>query len=363
MQKPDFRRGTLRAAAFVLSLMMIASVPCFSQSSFGALVGNTSDETGAAIPGAKVIATNIATSESRTTTSTSSGDYQLLSLPPGEYTVSVESPGFKSYKQTPVEVLVAQTTRLEVKLSVGQVTEHVEVTASAALIQSDNATLGQVVQGRAVTEMPLNGRNVLALVGLIPGVVPQGGSSGNLTGQNVFSAGNFQISGGNGNQSSTLLDGAPVNIIYAHGTVLVPSQDSVQEFKVQTSSNTAEFGNYTGGVVNMATKSGANTIHGTAFEFFRNTVLNTTPYFSKHVQPGQAPLANAPYHQNQFGANVGFPIIKDKLFGFFDYQGYRQTQGTLLNYTVPTYAERGLLSNGQSNGIGYDFSGVFDSDL
>jgi hypothetical protein len=129
---------------------------------------------------------------------------------------------------------------------------------------ADNATLGQVVQGRAVSEMPLNGRNIMALVGLIPGVVPGGtsnsasgtSSTGNLTGQNIFAAGNFQISGGSGNQSATLLDGAPVNIIYAHGTVLVPSQDSIQEFKVQTSSNTAEFGNYTGGVINMATKSG-----------------------------------------------------------------------------------------------------------
>jgi Carboxypeptidase regulatory-like domain/TonB dependent receptor len=364
MHRPNFLQGTLRITALVFSLILLAS-PCFSQSSLGALVGHTSDETGAAIPGAKVTATNLATSEGRTTLSNGAGDYQFLSLSPGQYSVTVEAPGFKGYKQT-VEVLVAQTSRLEVKLSVGQVTEHVEVTAQAALIQADNATLGQVVQGRAVTEMPLNGRNVLALVGLIPGVVPGGtsnsasgtSSTGNLTGQNIFAAGNFQISGGSGNQSATLLDGAPVNIIYAHGTVLVPSQDSIQEFKVQTSSNTAEFGNYTGGVINMATKSGSNAIHGTGFEFFRNTVLNTIPYFSKHVLAPATPLPNAPYHQNQFGGNVGFPIVKNKLFGFFDYQGYRQTAGTPLTYTVPTYAMRGLLPSGQSNGVGYDFSAL-----
>jgi hypothetical protein len=341
----------------VLTIMFTAVIGSSSaQSSFGSIVGNATDETGASIPQAKVTVTNNATAEVRTTITTSSGDYQVLSLNPGQYTVAVEVPGFKRYSQSPVEVQVQQTTRIEVKLTIGQVSEQVNVSASSApIIQTENATLGQVVEGRAVTEMPLNGRNVLSLVSLIPGVVPGGSSGGNLSGQNVFAAGNFQISGGNGNQSSTLIDGAPVNIIYAHGTVLVPSQDSVQEFKVQTSSNTAEFGNYTGGVVNMATKSGANSIHGTAFEFLRNTVLNATPYFSKHTA---TVLPNAPYHQNQFGGNIGFPIKKDKIFGFFDYQGYRQTNGQLLNYTVPTYGERGLLTNGQSNGKGYDFSAL-----
>ena len=141
---------------------------------------------------------------------------------------------------------------------VGAVTEQITITSSAPIIQSENASLGQVVEGRSVTEMPLNGRNVLALVGLAPGVVPQGSSGGNLTGQNVFAAGNYQIGGGDANQSSTLVDGAPVNISYGNITSLVPDQDVVQEFKIQTNNNTAEYGMYTGGVINMTTKSGTN---------------------------------------------------------------------------------------------------------
>jgi hypothetical protein len=184
--------------------------------------------------------------------------------------------------------------------------------------------------------MPLNGRNVLALVGLAPGVVPQGSSGGNLTGQNVFAAGNFQIGGGAANQSSTLVDGAPVNISYGNITSLVPDQDVVQEFKVQTNNNTAEYGMYTGGVINMTTKSGGNSIHGTVYEFDRNTIFNATPFFNKHT----IQIPKAPYQLNQFGGNVGFPILKDKLFGFGDYQGYRQRVGATRTYTVPTPLQR-----------------------
>jgi hypothetical protein len=299
-------------------------------------VGTITDTTGSVIPNATVTLSNNATGEKRTAMTTDSGDYQFLSILPGEYTLTVEAQGFRRYSHNPVEVQVALATRENVNMSVGTATEEVTVTSQAPIIQSENAALGQIVQGKAVTDIPLNGRNVLALVGLVPGVVPQGSSSGNLTGQNVFAAGNYQIGGGSANQSATLYDGAPVNISYGNVTALVPSQDAVQEFRVQTSNNTAEFGNYTGGVINIASKSGSNAIHGTVYEFVRNTIFNSTPYFSKHTQR----LAKNPYHQNQFGGNIGFPIIKDRLFGFFDYQGYRQAQSRLNNYTVPTLKMR-----------------------
>jgi hypothetical protein len=306
----------------------------YSQNTTGSIVGTVTDASGASVANATVTVTNIATSDKRTTSSSDSGEYQVLTLQPGQYSLTIEGTGFKRYSRSPVEVQVEQATRVNVQMAIGAVTEQVTVTSSAPIMQSENASLGQVVQGRAVTEMPLNGRNVLALVGLVPGVVPQGSSGGNLTGQNVFAAGNFQIGGGTSNQSSTLYDGAPVNISYGNITSLVPSQDTVQEFRVQTNNNTAEYGNYTGGVINITSKSGSNAIHGTAYEFVRNTIFNSTPYFSKHNPT--AILAKNPYHQNQFGANIGFPIIKDKLFGFFDYQGYRQAQKRLYNYTVPT---------------------------
>src|SRR5665213_2880005 len=223
-------------------------------------------------------------------------------------------------------------------MSVGGTTEEVTVTTQAPIIQTENASLGQVVQGQAVTNMPLNGRNVLALVGLVPGVVPQGASQANLTGLGVFSAGNFQIGGGTANQSSELFDGAPMNISYGNIVALVPDQDVVQEFRAQTNNNTAEFGSDTGGVINITSKSGGNQIHGTAYEFVRNTMFNSTPYFSKH-NPAQT-IGKSPYHQNQFGVNAGFPIIKNKLFGFFDFQDYRMFYGYTYNWVVPSMKQR-----------------------
>ncbi|MEO8736166.1 MAG: TonB-dependent receptor, partial [Edaphobacter sp.] len=333
-------RSALRTISLLLFSLFALTSPTWAQSTFGSVVGTVTDSSGATLANATVTVTDDGTGVKRTVTTGDSGDYQLLSLSPGAYTVTVEGSGFKRYSRNPVEVLVAQATRIDVKMTVGEVSEQVTVSSQAPLIQSENAALGQVVQGRAVTEIPLNGRNVLALVGLVPGVVPQGSSSGNLTGQNVFAAGNYQIGGGTANQSSTLVDGAPVNISMGNATELVPSQDSVQEFRVQTNNNTAEYGMYTGGVINISTKSGTNKIHGTVYEYLRNTVLNATPYFSKHNADPTKWLPRGAYHQNQFGANAGFPIWRDKLFGFFDYQGYRQTQGSLFNYTVPTLAMR-----------------------
>lgn len=329
----------LLLCALLLCLLGRAS-SAFAQSAFGAVVGTVTDNSGSVVPNAKITLTNNATGDVKAFQTTESGDFQFLALNPGEYALTVETAGFKRYTHNPVEVQVAFTTRENVELSVGAATEQITITSQAPIIQSENASLGQVVQGKAVTDIPLNGRNVLALVGLVPGVVPQGSSSANLTGQNVFAAGNYQIGGGTANQSSTLYDGAPVNVSYSNATILVPSQDAVQEFRAQTNNNTAEYGKYTGGVINISSKSGSNQIHGTVYEFVRNTIFNSTPYFAKHTNVPANVLGKNPYHQNQFGANIGFPIIKDKLFGFFDYQGYRQAQQRLYNYTVPTVRMR-----------------------
>ena len=313
--------------------------PANAQSANGSVVGTITDSTGSVLPKADVTLVNNATGVRMAAQVSQSGDYQFLTVPPGEYTLTVEAAGFKKFVQNPVEVQVALATRKDVQMAIGSSTEEVTVTSQAPIIQSENASLGQVVQGKAVTDIPLNGRNVLALVGLVPGVVPQGSSGGNLTGQNVFAAGNFQVGGGDANQASTLVDGAPVNISYGNITSLVPDQDVVQEFRVQTNDNTAEYGMYTGGVVNMTTKSGSNSYHGTLYEFDRNTALNATPFFLKHSVT-TTPPQKAPYHLNQFGGNVGFPIIRDKLFGFFDYQGYRNRVGKPETYTVPTPKQR-----------------------
>ena len=322
----------LAAAAMMIGILAFTA-PAQAQDVFGSVVGTVSDPGGAVLPGTTVTVTNLATGEARTATTDGQGYFQLLSLPTGQYKLDVDSHGFKHYSRSPIDVTVDQAARANVTMLVGSQSENVVVTTAAPIMQTESASLGQAVEGRAVTEMPLNGRNVLALVGLVPGVVPQGSSGGNLTGQNVFAAGNFQIGGGDANQSSTLVDGAPVNISYGNITSLVPSQDSVQEFRVQTNDNTAEYGMYTGGVINMTTKSGSNAMHGTVYEFDRNTVFNATPFFNKH---STTILPKSPYQLNQFGGNAGFPILKDRLFGFGDYQGYRNRVGKTENYTVPT---------------------------
>ena len=320
------------AVAFVLA--GVVTVSAYAQNIFGSIVGTVVDQTGAVLPKAEITVTNISTGDKRVVTSDTSGNYQALSLPRGSYTIDIEATGFKHFSRSPIDVHVDQTARVDVAMSIGTQDETVTVTGAPPILQTDSASLGQTISGTAVRDLPLNGRNVLALVALVPGVVPQGASNTNLSGQNVFAAGNFQIGGGNSNQSSVLVDGVSVNTSYGNAVELVMDQDSIQEFNVQTHNNTAEFGKYTGGVINMSTKSGTNAFHGSGYEYVRNTILNANSFFAKRNNSGKQA-----WHQNQFGGNIGGPIIKDKVFFFAAYQGYRQTNGQLVLVTVPTEAE------------------------
>lgn len=332
----------LAAMALSLGLMVVSA---HAQDIFGAILGTVSDPGGAVLPGASVTVTDLSTGAIRTVTTDGQGNYQVLSLPRGEYKVEIDAKGFKHFSRSPIDVVVNQQARVDVKMEIGAQNQQVVVNAAPPIMQTENAALGQVVEGNAVTNLPLNGRNVLALVALVPGVVPQGSSSGNLTGQNVFAAGNYQIDGGNANQGSVLVDGAPVNTSYGNTVELVMDQDVIQEFNAQTHNNTAEFGMYTGGVINMSTKSGSNHFHGTAYEYVRNTLFDANDFFSNRTGAGREP-----WHQNQFGFNLGGPIKRDKFFAFGDYQGYRQTQGHLYFGNTPTAAE-----------LSGDFSQLVDS--
>ncbi|MDX6462989.1 MAG: hypothetical protein QOE55_6686 [Acidobacteriaceae bacterium] len=330
-----FRGSVGRTLLAIALCFSVFSLIAPGQTTTGSIVGTVTDSSGAAVTGANVTLTSTATGEGHSATTDASGNYQFVLLPPGVYKIDMEGAGFKHYTHDQIVVQVDQVFRVNATMEVGAVNQQVVVTSQAPIMQTETASLGQVVAGKAVTNIPLNGRNVLALVALVPGVVPQGSSSGNLTGQNVFAAGNYQIGGGNGNQSSVLIDGSPVNTSYGNTVELVPDQDVIQEFKVQTNNNTAEFGMYTGGVINMATKSGTNSFHGTTYEYFRNTVLNANDFFAKRNNAGKQP-----FHQNQFGANIGGPIKRDKMFIFGDYQGYRQAQGKIYIYNVPTLPMR-----------------------
>jgi hypothetical protein len=191
----------------------------------------------------------------------------------------------------------------------------------------------------------LNGRNVLNLVDMVPGIVPQGSSDGSLTGKNVFAAGNYQVGGGTANQSATLYDGMPMTTTYGNLVALVPGQDAVSEFRVQTNNNSAEYGRFTGGVINITSKSGSNSFHGDTYEYLRNQKLNANTFFAN-----AAGLSRPPFVQNQFGSSIGGPIKKDKLFFFGAYEGFRQRAGNTFTETVPTTQE-----------LQGDFSGYFGS--
>jgi hypothetical protein len=320
----------LRVTTLVIALAMTVA-PALGQTFYGSVVGNVRDASGAAMLGVPLSLTNNGTGEHRTTTTVADGVYRFVNLIPGNYKLEVEQDGFKRYTRDHIEVNVEAAVRADVVMELGQVTQSVDVEATAPLLQTESGSLSQIVQGRSVEELPLNGRNVLNLVQIVPGVVLQANSEGSLTGKNVFAAGNFQIGGGTANQSASYFDGVPVNDTYGNIVALVPSQDAVSEFRVQTNSNSAEYGRYTGGVINLASKSGTNQFHGSAYEFFRNRALNAGTFFANKTGAGKPA-----FNQNQFGASLGGPVMKDKVFFFAGYEGYRQRRAILILNTVPT---------------------------
>jgi hypothetical protein len=267
--------------------------------------------------------------------SNSDGSYEFLNLPPDHYRIEIGKSGFKNLKRDDIELQVQASVRIDAALQVGDISQTVEVTGQTPLLQTETSSLGTVVDARKVQEMPLNGRNVLNLVTLVPGVVAQGDSMNNPAGQNIFAFGNYQIGGSPAGMNATLFDGATLNP-YANTLVaLVPTQDSTQEFKVETNAPGPEFGRFAGGVVNMVSKSGSNGFHGTAYEFLRNKVLNANTFFDN-----QAGTPRGAFTQNQYGANLGGPIKKDKTFFFVGWEGFRLRYGVPFTESVPTLQQR-----------------------
>jgi hypothetical protein len=284
--------------------------------------------------------TNIGTSEKRVQQTGPDGLYSFVNLLPGQYRIDVEKSGFKRIARPDVVVEVGQSAKIDIVLQVGEVTQTVEVTGETPLLQAETSSMGQVVEERKANELPLNGRNVFNLIELAPSVVPQGSATGTPVGVNPFGWGNYQVNGSFGNESAEYLDGQPLNIGYINLPVVIPTQDSIQEFKVQTSNLGADWGKFSGGVVNLSTKSGTNGLHGEAYEYLRNKVLDANDFFLN-----KAGQQRPPFTQNQFGANAGGPIVlphydgRDKTFWFFSWEGFRLRTGTAFTTTVPTPAE------------------------
>ena len=351
------QRSAIAGQGFLLGLLSVIFILSISlasraQSTYGTLTGAVLDAAGAVVPGAAVTLTNTGTEEKQTQKTGDTGLYSFVNLNPGQYRLAVEKTGFKHVDRENVVIQVQQTTRLDITLPVGGASETVTVTSDVPLLQVETSSLGQVVEERNADELPLNGRNVFSLVEVAPSVVMQGQAGATATGQNPFSWGNFQIGGAFANQSAEYLDGQPLNIGYINLPILIPTQDSVGEFKVQTNDIGPEWGKVAGGVLNLSTKSGSNNFHGEAYEYIRNKVLNANDFFSNdpnlHIVNGvPTKLARPPWIQNQFGGNAGGRIFKDKTFFFYSYEGFRLRSSAPWTSTVPTADVVSAIKNGQ----------------
>ena len=325
-------------ALCIACLMMLPGTSLQAQTANGSIVGTITDPSGGVIPGASVALTNLGTAEKRSTATEATGGYRFVNVTPGRYRIEVEMTGFKHLTRELIDVEVGAVVRIDAVLPVGAANETVEVSSQTPLLQTEGGSLSQVVESRTATEMPLNGRNVMNLIALTPGVIPQGSSSGGALGNqhgatysNPAGWGNYQIGGGMAGQSAQFLDGVPLNVSLNNGIGLMPTQDAVQEFRVSTSNISPEFGRFAGGAVNMATKSGENELHGTAYEFLRNKVFNANNFFDN-----QNGTPRPEWTQNQYGADAGGPVKKDKTFFYTSWEGWQLRLGDPLYARVPT---------------------------
>lgn len=326
----------------VIALLICCSA-ALAQTTFGTLGGTIMDPSGAVIAGAQVTLTNLGTNTKQVTTSNAAGIYQFVNILPGKYRLDAGMQGFQHFTRQPLVVQVQQSYRIDISMQLGAVTQTVQVKTATPLLQPESSSLGQVIAGKAVSEMPLNGRNVLNLMALVPSVVPQAGALGTPIGQNSTAWGNYQINGALSGYSVIYLDGAPLNNAFTSQVTLLPTQDSIQEFKVQTSNLGPEWGRFGGGVMNLTTKSGTNRFHGGAYEYLRNKVLNANTFFNN-----EAGIPVGSFTQNQYGVYAGGPVDiphiyngRDKTFWFLSWEGFRLRQGATAVTTVPTLAERG----------------------
>src|SRR6201993_794326 len=331
------RRVIGLAALFGLT----SAISLHAQSTNASLTGRVTDPTRAVIAEAKVIVINTGTGVRYEGITNQTGSYYVTDLPPGGYRIEVEKIGFKAVIKSDLTLHVQDALEVNFEMVLGSALESVMVEGETPLLDTESSTMGTVVEQRKANELPLNGRNVFNLIELAPSVVPQGSSTGTPVGVNPFGWGNYQVNGSFGNQSAEYLDGQPLNIGYINLPVVIPTQDSIQEFKVQTSNLGADWGKFSGGVINLSTKSGSNGLHGEAYEYLRNKVLDANDFFLN-----KAGQDRPPFTQNQFGANAGGPLIipklyngRDKTFWFFSWEGFRLRTGTAFTTTVPTAAE------------------------
>ena len=330
-------RGRVPAtrALALLALWALGAGIAGAQVTTGTIVGTVRDPQGAAVPGATVTIREEGKGTRSAHTAAQDGSFVAPFLIPGTYEVTVELTGFRRFVHRGVVLQVNQRARVDATLELGGLTDSTEVVGLAPLTRTDSAELGEVIEERAVRELPLNGRNFATLVYLVPGVTA-GQVGENLSGASTFNprgASNFNALGSQANTNAWLVDGIDNNE-YTFNTVIVqPTVESVREFKVLTGTFSAEFGRGAG-VVSVSTKSGNNEWHGTAFEYLRNERFDAKNFFA-------LPTAKkAPLDRHQFGGSISGPIVKNKTFFFFDYAGIKENRGQVFVNTVPTEAAR-----------------------
>jgi hypothetical protein len=344
----QFITSIYRSATRLLLLFAIATlgflggtVEAYAQSDNGSIVGTVTDQTGAVIPNASVVVTGTQTGTTFNATSNDTGEFRIPTVPRGDYKASVSASGFQS-QTVDFTILVATSQNLTFKLAVGSTSQSVSVTDAAPLVDTTNASLGTVISGKQVTDLPLNGRNFTGLALLTPGVTrgAYGDAASGVTGnaetfRNSESGGGaLSVNGLRPQADNYLLDGLDDNDSLLNTVLIFPNIDSLQEFKVDTSIAPAQYGRAGGAIVSNSLRGGTNDIHGSLFWYYRSGKFDANPNYQFLGAPKSA---NPSFNRNQPGISLGAPIIKNKLFIFGDYQAFRETVPVNSNYvTVPT---------------------------
>src|SRR5262245_52059088 len=323
-----------------LAVLLIAPLGSVAQTTSATLVGDVVDATNSMVTGATVTVRSKSTGLSRAVETTETGSYRVFPLNPGTYDVTITKTGFRTQTVSDVVLEVASNVKVDFKLDVGQVTETVNVNATAPMLQTQDASIGGVVTTQELSRIPVNGRNYTRLILLMPGSSDQGASqtrgTGALSGTQLIS-----VNGQRRQDNNFTVDGIDNNFMMMNSPGASPPMDSIQEFKVANNTS-AEFGRSAGSNINMVIKSGTRDLHGSVYEYFRNNVLDANDFFANRQGSGKVP-----FRQNQYGVSAGGPVVIPKLFNgrdstfwFFNWEGFRRRRGSTSISTSPIDAQR-----------------------
>jgi opacity protein-like surface antigen len=338
----------MKKILFALLLALSCASEIQAQALSGTIVGTVSDQSGSVIPGANVRLVNDATQFTRIAVTNAEGQYVAYSVPTGIYTITVEQAGFQKLVRSGVRLTAADTLTIDLQLTLGSVEQTVQVTAETPLLQAQSAVVSSLVTNQQMVEMPLNGRTFTALLKLSPGAYT--GSSANLANSPYSMRGdvNISVNGSSAQNNSYLVDGMVNRNLWLSTLIMVPTVDSIQEVRMLTSNYSAEYGAAAGAITIVQTKSGTNQLHGSAYEFLRNNKLDANSFFNN-----RSGVARPAFQRNEFGGTIGGPIRRDRTFFFGDYQGIRLRQPRSVVATIPTLAQRAMVTTGDFSNAGF----------